>query len=205
VCTGLNFTLVKVSDPNAEPIELEPDDLIDGWVCTTDNTRPVPDAKSTFTYNNVGEIYISKAYFDGSASYDPEGGSITRYSWAFGDGQYGTGEEIDHIYDMWKWNTTATPNCYDQFVVGLTVEDDGTLILDNTTEILVNVYIAGDANGDGEVDIFDATIVGLEWDRDCAVDTWTDRRDQADLNNDCIVDIFDAVIVGANWDHTAWV
>jgi hypothetical protein len=72
----------------------------------------------------------------------------------------------------------------------------------------VNVYIAGDANGDGEVDIFDATIVGLEWDEECTSGSWatdpTGRKDKADLNNDCIVDIFDAVIVGANWDHTAW-
>jgi hypothetical protein len=67
----------------------------------------------------------------------------------------------------------------------------------------VNVYIAGDANGDGEVDIFDATIVGLEWGKE-TTDYWAtnERGDKADLNNDREVDIFDAVIIGANWGHT---
>jgi hypothetical protein len=55
------------------------------------------------------------------------------------------------------------------------------------------------------VDIFDAVIVGLEWDKECNGGSWaTSRGDMADLNNDCVVDIFDAVIIGANWEHVAW-
>jgi hypothetical protein len=73
----------------------------------------------------------------------------------------------------------------------------------------VIVYTAGDANGDGEVDILDATIVGLEWDETANFNGhlyWylNPRGDMADLNNDGIVDILDAVIIGTCWGHTAW-
>jgi len=101
------------------------------------------------------------------------------------------------------WNTST--HSYDPFTMILTVEDDGVPMMDNSTKIPVNVYIAGDANGDGEVDIFDATLVGIKWDAVCGPDGWdTDQKDQADLNNDCTIDIFDAVIIGANWDNIAW-
>ena len=89
----------------------------------------------------------------------------------------------------------------------MTVTDnDG---FEDFTEIPVNVYISGDCNGDGEVDIFDATIIGLAWGH-IYPDVWnthphvTALSDKADCNNDGEVDIFDAVIVGANWGHTAW-
>jgi len=194
--TGLNLSNVIAVDDDASRIE--PVDLINGNVYVNMNVPPVAIAKSIYCYNNVGERYLSKTYFDGFASYDPDG-NISYYRWAFGDGRYGTGGTADHIYNSWRWNGAG----YDPFIVSFTVEDDGMPILDNTTSISVNVYIAGDTNGDGIVDIFDAVIVGLEWDKDCTVG-WTDRSDRADLNNDCIVDIFDAVIVGANWDHIAW-
>jgi hypothetical protein len=202
-CSDLVFSSVKMSDPGAEPIE--PVDVVNGKVCIIENEQPVPVGKSMHTYNNVGEKYLSKTYFNGSLSYDPDGG-ITYYRWAFGDGTYGTGATVDHIYDSWHWNGASSS--YDQFIVSLTVEDDGTPIMDNTTSFPVNVFIAGDANGDGIVDIFDAVIVGLEWDNECTCGDYCwegePRADKADLNNDKIVDIFDAVIVGANWDHTAW-
>ena len=203
-CTNLTFDNVKVSDADADKIE--PVDLVNGSVCITANERPVPIGKSLFRYNNVGEKYLSKAYFSGSDSFDPDG-SITYYRWAFGDGEYGTGETIDHIYDSWNWNDST--DTYEPFNASLTVEDDGTPILDDTTYFPVNVSIAGDAKPDGIVDIFDAVIVGLEWDNTAnfngSLYWWNNPRgDQADLNNDRVVDIFDAVIVGANWDHTAW-
>jgi len=199
--TTLTLTNVKASDPEALPINME--DFADTvYVC--DNVPPVADAKSLFKYNNVGTKYMSKTYFDGSVSFDPDG-SITNYRWYLGDGNYGAGETYEHIYGSWDWNGAG----YDPFEVLLTVEDDGVPMLDNSTGILVNVYIAGDGNGDGWVDIFDATIVGLEWDHEADFngDTYwwnNERGDKADLNNDQIVDIFDAVIIGANWDSTAW-
>jgi hypothetical protein len=107
----------------------------------------------------------------------------------------------DHVYHSWRWNGTG----YDPFTVILTVTDDGDPHeLDDSTSFDVTVYIAGDTNGDGEVDILDATIVGLEWDHEFGTPDWNDRSDKADLNNDDIVDILDAVIIGTCWGHTAW-
>ena len=197
--TTLTLTSVKASDPEALPINME--DFAD-TVQVCDNVPPDAAAECLFKYNNVGTKYMSTTYFDGSDSSDDPDGSITNYRWYFGDGNYGAGMTYDHIYGSWNWNGAS----YDPFEVILTVEDDGTPMMDNSTKIYVNVYIAGDANGDGEVDIFDATIVGLEWGQDCiASGSWgtDDRKDKADLNNDCEVDIFDAVIIGANWGHTA--
>ena len=199
--TTLILTDVKASDPGAQPISV---DINNSEVEVCDNEPPVAIGKTMFKYNNVGTKYISKAYFDGSESNDTDG-SIINYRWYFGDGNYGAGEIYDHVYGSWNWNGVS----YDPFEVILTVEDDGTPMMGNSTTMLVNVYIAGDANSDGEVDIFDATIVGLEWGHMAAFngDTyWYDneRGDQADLNNDQEVDIFDAVIIGANWGHTTW-
>jgi hypothetical protein len=150
-------------------------------------------------HNNVGSTYPCKAIFNASASYDPDG-SITNYQWNFGDETSGTGALVEHIYSSCNWNGTG----YDPFIVGLTVTDDLDSLINDAVTIPVNVYIAGDANGDGEVDIFDATTVGLEWDKTCECGSWIDRSDRADLNNDCVIDIFDAVIIGANWEHTAY-
>jgi len=97
------------------------------------------------------------------------------------------------------------------FNATLTVTDDGCPELSNSTEFLVMVYIAGDANGDGKVNILDAVLVGKHWRAACNESVpccgylWDDEHaDEADLNNDCKINILDAVIIGANWRHTAW-
>ena len=163
------------------------------------NLPPVAIAVTLHRYNNVGSDYPCKAIFNASASYDPDGDAITNYDWGFGDGYSGEGPTTEHVYSSYKWNGTG----YEPFTVNLRVKDDGGLA--NTTIMQVNVYIAGDANGDGEVDIFDGVIVGHEWEKECTGGSLADDlSDQADLNNDCVVDIFDGVVVGANWDHTAW-
>jgi hypothetical protein len=193
-CSDIVFGSVKASDSNASVITMN---LVNSSVCIFSNQPPSATARSMHRHNNIGTKYLCKVYFNATESGDPDG-EIIDWRWSFGDGNYGTGELVEHVYASWKWN-----GCYEPFTATLTVTDD--MDLTDTTYLSVNVYIAGDANGDGEVDIFDATIVGLEWDEVCGSDGWdTDRKDRADLNNDCVVDIFDAVIIGANWDHTAW-
>jgi hypothetical protein len=193
-CSDIVFGSVEASDSNASAITMN---LVNSSICMFSNQPPSADAISIHKHNNIGTKYLCKAYFNATESSDPDG-EIIDWRWSFGDGNYDTGELVEHVYASWKWN-----GCYEPFAATLTVTDDVNLI--DTTYLSVNVYIAGDANGDGEVDIFDATIVGLEWDEECTSGSWaTDRKDQADLNNDCVVDIFDAVIIGANWDHTAW-
>jgi hypothetical protein len=76
------------------------------------------------------------------------------------------------------------------------------------------VYIAGDANGDGEVNVLDVVWVGKYWRSECPTTNpcanctayiWADEHvDGADLNNDCEINVLDVVIIGANWRHTAW-
>jgi len=210
-CTNLNLSNVIVSDNNG--IQILPVDLVNDTVCVGDNIPPVAIAKSLHKFNNDGQKYLCRAYFNGSESYDPDG-SIVSYRWGFGDGNYGTGLLKDHIYLSWNWNIEEYPDDpskghYEPFNVSLTVIDDGDPHqLDNTTYFEVMVYTAGDANSDGIVNVLDATRVGLEWDDTCQScgNSWgTDENgDRADLNNDCMVNVLDAVIIGTCWDHTAW-
>jgi len=194
-----NLTLRGVVAANELGNEIDPVDLIDDEVCISSNIAPVAIGESLDMYNNDGQKYICKVYFDGTASYDPDG-ALVNWRWSYGDGNYGTGETVDHVYQSWNWNTTTSE--YEPFSVSLTVTDNADPHqLDNTTSFDVIVYTAGDANADGKVNILDATIVGLEWGQ---TTTYGTRTDQADLNNDDTVNILDAVIIGTCWGHTAW-
>jgi len=169
------------------------------------NLPPVAIAISAHRYNNMGSDYPSKAIFNASSSYDPDNDNITNCDWDFGDGYSGEGKIVEHVYSSYNWDGTG----YEPFYLRLTVEDAGGLA--NTTVIPVTVYIAGDANGDGEVNVLDAVWVGRHWREECNHDQcdpgylWDDpQADGADLNNDCEINVLDAVIIGANWRHTAW-
>ena len=202
ICSDLTLDGVIVADENGD--EIDPVVIINSSICVDENQPPLAAGKSMHRYNNEGEKYLCRVYFDGAGSSDPDG-EILYWRWGFGDGNYGTGELTDHIYQSWKWNGTG----YDSFTAALTVTDDGDPHqLDDTTSFDVIVYTAGDANGDGKVNILDATIVGLEWGATttCEAYCWEgdERADQADLNNDCKVNILDAVIIGTCWGHTAW-
>ena len=202
ICSDLTLDGVIVADENGDRID--PVVIINSSICVDENQPPLAAGKSMHMYNNEGGRYLCKVYFDGAGSSDPDGEIIYR-GWSFGDGNYGTGELIDHVYQSWKWNGTG----YDPFTAILTVTDDGDPHqLDDTTSFDIIVYTAGDANGDGKVNILDATIVGLKWGATttCGSICWEgdERADQADLNNDCRVNILDAVIIGTCWGHTAW-
>lgn len=161
---------------------------------TIPNYAPVAIAEAVHMHSIVG--YRCKTIFDASASHDPDDDGIG-YEWDFGDESYGSGSVVEHIYTTYNWNGSG----YEPFIVSLMVVDG--IGASTTVNIHANVYIAGDTNGDGDVDILDATIVGLEWDHEYGTAKWADRSDQADLNNDGLVDILDAVIVGTNWGHAA--
>jgi hypothetical protein len=160
---GASSTLIlsDVVAANVVGNEIDPVDLVNDTVCVSSNMAPVAIGESLHMYNNDGQKYICKVYFDGTDSYD-EDGTIVNWRWSFGDGNYGTGNVKDHVYQSWNWNTETEE--YEPFMVSLTVTDDGDPHqLDNTTFFDVMVYTAGDANADGKVNILDATIVGLEW------------------------------------------
>jgi len=221
--TPLTLDDIIISDEDGVAIAYV---IEDGEVVITENTAPVPVGVTKHRINNVAQKYQSTAILC-SCSYDPDypgkGGNITYIRWAFGDGQYGTSEGLpvdnctckEHKYESWQWDPLNNPDGdYVPFDVQLEVTDDGCPELTNTTNFTIDVYIAGDANGDGEVNILDAVWVGKHWRATCGTTClcencegylWDDeQKDGADLNNDCEINILDAVIVGANWRHVAW-
>ncbi len=160
------------------------------WVNATARTLPsgaVPPVaecgEEKLGCENVG----AKVQFNGSASYDPDG-AIVSYYWEFGDGSTGLGVAPNHTYAAYMWNGTA----YQPFIVNLTVTDDSGIT--NRTSLNVTIWIAGDANGDGKVNILDASVVGLKG---------NGNDPCADLNNDGKVNILDASIIGLNWGKIA--
>jgi len=202
----LNLTTALAYD-NSTPIMLEVTlDTYNSSVEVCDNARPVPVAMSNFTYNNMADKVLSKAYFNSIGSNDPDDGTITMYEWTFGDGQTGVGPAPEHAFVVRQyWDGGA----YVPAIVTLTVIDDGMPLMDNATHIDVNVWIGGDANGDGRVNLGDAVMVGYYWGSPCAtVDglSWygTPYADMADLNNDGRVNLLDTIPVGFCWGHTAW-
>ncbi|MCK4822625.1 hypothetical protein KA005_43075, partial [bacterium] len=209
-----------------------------GTLEISSNIPPTPMGLSKHQINNVAKKYpcntiICSCSYD--MNYPDKGGNITYIRWDFGDGQYGTSEGLpdennctckNHTYDSWQWAPFGDPNGdYVDFTVHLTVTDDGCPEETSTDDFPVTVYIAGDANGDGSVDIMDAAFVGMHWNECCCAsgsctcypgpcnasvsgcmeNLWDDlQQDRADLNNDCNINVLDAMITGANWGYTAW-
>lgn len=93
-----------------------------------------------------------------------------------------------------SWNGTG----YEPIPVEVTAESEtGETV---TTTVTTEIRIAGDASGDGKVDIQDGVLLGQRW-RSTAGSSEYDNA--VDLNNDGRVNIFDAVILGRNWQDTA--
>ncbi len=105
----------------------------DGGLTNTANTTadivdaaqdPIADPNGP--YNGFEGLSVT---FDGSASFDPDGGTITQYDWDFGDGNTGTGVAPTHTY--------ATAGTY---TVTLTVVDDeGAQSAPATTTAVIEV------------------------------------------------------------------
>jgi len=74
----------------------------------SENTPPL----AAFSFTPATAIFPADISFDASASRDPDG-SITQYSWSFGDGGAGTGKTVTHNYKT-----------YGTFTVNLTVTDN---------------------------------------------------------------------------------
>ena len=237
--TNLTLDDIILSGADGVPIAYR---IENGSVEITENTPPVPVGVSKHRTNNVAQKYqcistLCSCSYD--LDYPGKGGNISYIRWAFGDGQYGTSEGLpvdnctckEHRYESWQWDPLGDPypdGDYVPFDVQLEVTDDGCPEITNATNFTINVYIAGDANGDGEVNVLDAVWVGKYWRKTCSGDPYdpmpdlcdgcedylwnntglpledNERADGADLNNDCEINVLDAVIIGANWRHTAW-
>ncbi|MEA1865075.1 MAG: dockerin type I domain-containing protein, partial [Euryarchaeota archaeon] len=208
----LDFGNVKISDP----------DKLDVPCCiatTCDNEAPVAVAKSMYRVSNAASTFQCFAALCCCNSYGGcdagAGETITYVRWDFGDGEYETSQDLGdcqkhHEYMTWNWIGGETGH-YVNFTAYLTVMDGGCPPGSNTTSVGVAVYIAGDTNGDGKVDIYDAACVGKRYGQTAIGPTatcvyyWTDSQaDGADLNNDGRVSTLDLMIVGTNWNHLAY-
>ncbi|MEX0621419.1 MAG: Ig-like domain-containing protein [Candidatus Woykebacteria bacterium] len=121
----------------------------------------------------VGELYVDPPSID----------ALTRYETLYVNGYAGA----------WGWSLLSD-RTNDQFEVE---KDKLKSFADNHTDIgprsggsTPPPGNAGDINGDGRVDIFDASILASRW--------GTNDPD-ADLNGNGVVDIFDASILASNW------
>jgi hypothetical protein len=211
---------VLVSDPDKKRVAYL---ITDCGVTIYDNIPPVANGSSKYWVSNVASKFQCFAALCCCNSHggDPLGGEhkgneIVYVRWDFGDGQYGTSEGLEdcqkhHEYTTWNW-VGGAGGYYEPFIAYLTVRDDGEPQLSNTTEVPVMVYIAGDTNSDGVVDILDAACVGKHYGQEAdnnpplnCTPYWTDEQaDEADLNNDNRVTTIDLMIVGTNWNHLAY-
>ena len=216
-----NFSDILIADPDKGSVDCTIDNC---GVAIYDNIPPVANGTSMYRVSNVASKFQCFAILCPCLSHGGgdtwKGNNITYIRWDFGDREYGTSEGVDpcedkeHEYTTWNWvSDPLYPNggYYENFTAYLTVRDDGEPQESNTTEVEVAVYIAGDTNGDGVVDIFDAACVGKHWGQMATGPSgtcgylWTDpQADEADLNNDNEVDTIDAMIVGTNWNHLAY-
>ncbi|MDJ0807552.1 MAG: PKD domain-containing protein [Gammaproteobacteria bacterium] len=99
--TVIDATNLSDSDTTTATIEIE---LV----------PPVADPNGP--YNGTAGVALS---FDGSGSFDPDGGAITDYAWDFGDGNTGSGAQPSHTY--------ASAGTY---TVSLVVTDDDGQVSD---------------------------------------------------------------------------
>ena len=122
--------------------------------------------------------------------------------WDFGDGDIESGERVVHTYSSYRWDSVN--NAYLPYTVVLTVTDNKTVTDNNgainTTTYEIIIYMPGDANGDGKVNIRDVALIGLSWNSQMGEPNYDDG---ADLNNDNWVNIIDTAIVGLHWNEQA--
>jgi len=200
-----------LASDNSTPVETIDAEPINGTVEVCTNAPPVPVAWSNFTYNNIAEKGLSKAYFIGTDSYDDDG-TLTNHRWWVDDGSSIVGEIAEHLFVVPMYWQGGSDGYYALANVTLTVTDDGMPLMDANDTMEVIVYIAGDATGDGRVNIADGVTFGMQFgksginigDPDKLCWEGVPEGDKADLNNDGRVNIGDAMLLGTCWGHTAW-
>jgi|GEM_PF-5425273 len=118
-------------------------------------------------------------------------------------GPFGERNETSPDSDSFDDSLTVTPSTstwngesYNEVNVTAEASVGETVARD---DVSVTVHIAGDATGDGTVNIFDAVSVGTAWDT-----TAGDARygGAPDLNSDGEVSVEDAALLGQNWKNS---
>lgn len=84
---------------------------------------------AAFTFSPTNPVSNERVYFNASASYDTDG-TISKYTWDFGDGSAGRGKTTSHIYEIPVPGTKT-------FSVTLTVWDDDGLSHSSSQNVTV--------------------------------------------------------------------
>ncbi len=198
-----------LASDNSTPVQTIELVTTNGTADVCSNIPPVAVARSDFIYNNIAERGLSKAYFNGTESEDPDG-IITNWRWWVDDGTDLIGMRVEHLFEVPMYWQGDQSGYYVPAEVTLRVTDDGMPLMDSETTIPVTVWIGGDVTGDGRVNIADAVTFGMQFGAPCNINgdglRWYDNPygDMADLNNDEHVNIGDAMLIGTCWGHTAW-
>jgi len=191
---ALSLRDVAVSDIDGRSL---PFHTRDGSVTVSSNLPPAVDVAFVSTVHNVGapvRIRATATDSDGTVG----NLSLVAVDGAILDrvvcGAPTCSPTLTTVPSTAVWNDTGYGN-----VTYRVIARDDRGAVDNATAS-ASVYIAGDATGDGVVNIFDAVAVGRAWEAERGDAAYSDA---ADLTNDGVVNIFDAVAVGRNWQETA--
>jgi subtilisin family serine protease len=186
----LSLDGVAVSDVDGRPYPVV---TRDGVATVSSNVAPAVDVAFTAAIHNVGSpvrIRATATDSDGTVrnlSLVGANGTILDRATC---GNRTCSTTLSTVPETTTWNGSG----YDERTYRVAATDDGGVAANATAP--TPVYLAGDATGDGAVNIFDAVAVGRAWETTRGDPSYTDA---ADLNNDGVVNIFDAVAVGRNW------
>ena len=127
------------------------------------------------------------------SAYDPAGGDLT-YTWEALDGGAIIGEGADVVFDP----PTIEPGYPCPYLVKLTVTSSVSGL---STEQTIGIYVklAGDADGDGVVNVLDKVLVRNHFGENPASPTWDPR---ADVDCNGVVNVLDKVTVRNQFGQT---
>jgi PKD repeat protein len=192
-------TITNVFSPaNNYTVTLNVTDSQGLWSTTTKIVSILPPTGPTpnFIWSPPVPSNSSAVVFDASSTTLGWNGTshpaITNYVWNFGDGNVtssGNNPQIVHKF--------ATDGNY---TVQLNVTDAGGF--NGYVSKIVQVRrggLAGDINGDGVVDIYDAIVLASAFNSTPSSPNWNPN---ADINHDGSVDIYDAIILASNFNKT---
>jgi hypothetical protein len=137
-----------------------------------------------FSFNPERPCVNRSILMNGSASYS-KNGEITEYLWDFGDGSKATVSEplVNHTY--------VSPGKY---IVTLEVTDNNAEA--NSTTRTIMVYLLGDLNKDGAVNIQDIGLAAEAFRTRLGEEKWDSI---ADVNEDGMVNIVDIAIIAREY------
>ncbi|UCF07515.1 MAG: PKD domain-containing protein, partial [Thermoplasmata archaeon] len=135
------------------------------WITVYDVTKPVVDAGPD------GIVNEDVPYeFDGTGSFDPEGGTISWYNWSFGDSAFdnGTNATTNHIYNIpdiytVTLNVTDAVGNWNSTTIQVTVNDITKPVIDMGSDAVTEEDIPYDFDATGSYDPEGGAIVWYSW------------------------------------------